>query len=383
MNPNEVDSEERFALLLAACDEALAGRGPPPAAPPDRAVLARLQKAHACLRRLRRRWPAAALDFPADLFRSALVFDPASRCVRLGRFEVRRELRPPGGGIALLGFDPRLEREVVIKVPRPETIPTADSRQRFLGDGRLAAVLAHPHLVPVYETGEVGPFCYVASAYCPGPNLADWLRQRTDPVPPAEAARMVASLADAVHYLHDHGILHRRLKPANVLVARNWDASSTQADLCFQITDFSLSRGAEGQPDHSALTLPGTAAYRAPEQADGRNDLVGPPTDVHALGVLLYETLTGRPPFQGATDQDTLKQVATQAPTPPRRLRPDLPRDLEAICLRCLAKEPAGRYASAAALAEDLRRFLDSKPVHARPRGFWERAWNWIRRRTV
>jgi serine/threonine protein kinase len=191
----------------------------------------------------------------------------------------------------------------------------------------------------------VGPVCFLVSAYCPGVSLADWLREQTDPVPLRRAAELVAELAEGMAHAHERGVVHRDLKPGNVLLAPEGTP---------KVTDFGLAKvtaeAGRGQTHSGAVV--GTARYMAPEQARGGSKEVGPGADVWALGAILYELLVGRPPFVGEGDLETLVQVCSEEPTPPRRLRPKVPRDLETICLKCLAKAPRERYPSASALAE-------------------------------
>jgi WD40 repeat protein len=300
-----------------------------------------------------------------------------------------RELGRGGYGVVFLAWDPVLRRNVALKVPRPEALLTPGSRQRFLREARAAAVLQHPNLVPVYETGELGLVTYLASRYCEGPTLAAWLKQRSDPVPWRTAARLVEILAQAVSHAHGLGILHRDLKPSNVLLeGRSRSPEDAEAgpagDLPFlpQITDFGLAK-LTGEEETATLSgaLVGTPRYMAPEQAECRGRAIGPATDVYALGVILYEVLLGRPPFIGETHLATLQQVTEAEPVSPQQLRSEVPADLEAICLKCLEKDPAQRYASAAALAEDLHRLLAGEPTRARPVGRLRRVGKWARRR--
>jgi serine/threonine protein kinase len=233
-----------------------------------------------------------------------------------------------------------------------------------------------------------------------GGTLAD--RLATQPLPPREAARLVQTLARAVHAVHRQGIVHRDLKPANILLQTTEDTEHTEkkhkkvsagemtgsSSVCSvssvvpKITDFGLVKFVDGEGGQTQSdTVLGTASYMAPEQARGRVNETGPAADVYALGAILYETLTGRPPFQGPTRQEILAQVLEKEPQPPARLHRGLSRDLEAVCLKCLAKDPHRRYADAAALADDLERFLQGKPTRARPVGLWGRAARWVRRR--
>ncbi|MCI0462730.1 MAG: protein kinase, partial [Gemmataceae bacterium] len=275
-------------------------------------------------------------------------------------------------------------------------------RLRFVREAQAAAGLSHPHIVPVFETGELGALCYLISAYCAGGTLAHWLQGQTKPVAIPSAAALVALLADAVQHAHARGILHRDLKPSNVLLEFTPGAPAhAGARLGFvpRLTDFGLAKFLEREPEGTERpengvgpgdrdgwktrtgALVGTPRYMAPEQAEGRRAAIGPATDVYGLGAILYELLAGRPPFVGETDLHTLRQVVEDEPVPPRHLRPAIPRDLEAICLRCLEKRPERRYATAAALAQDLRHFLDGKPTVARPATFAQRLGKWIRRR--
>ncbi len=310
---------------------------------------------------------------------------PPEAPVSLGRFRVVREIGRGGFGIVYLALDPVLGREVALKVPKAEVLADPDSRQRFLREGRAAAGLDHPHIVPVFEAGELGPFAYIVSAFCEGPTLSAWLRERTQPVAVRPAARMLADLADAVQHAHDRGILHRDLKPSNVLLLTRGDSSDLDAPSP-RITDFGLARIIEenGDVEETRSGVPlGSPPYMAPEQAAGRRREIGPAADVYALGATLYEVLTGRPPFQGESYLETLGQVLADDPVSPRLLRPGLPRDLETICLKCLEKDVARRYASASGLREDLERFLRGEPIRARPVSIRLRAAKWVRRRPM
>jgi serine/threonine protein kinase len=395
--PGDPDREGEFASWLAACDDALASGDPtlPPGfdrAPAD--LRPRLEREVAWCRLVRQLWPHAdTLGGPTLPLsgRSPGVEGPAEGepPTQIGRFQIRRELGRGAFGVVFLAHDPQLRRDVALKVPRPEALLTHELRARFRLEAQAAAGLNHPNLVPVFDAGEEGSICYIASAYCPGITLAAWLKRRERPVPIRTAARLVASLAAAVEHAHQKGVLHRDLKPSNVILAApaGPDAAPDGLDLVPRVTDFGLAKLLVGGPDASASidqtrsgAILGTPAYMAPEQAGGGSRGVGPPADVYALGVILYEVLTGRALFQAETPVDTLLLVRTQSPVPPRRLRPGIPRDLETICLKCLEKEPHRRYPSAGALADDLERFLAGQPIRARPTPAWERASKWARR---
>jgi WD40 repeat protein len=272
---------------------------------------------------------------------------------------------------------------VALKVPRLEALLCDEARRRFLTEARAAALLDHPNIVPIREAGEAGPLWYIASAYCEGPTLAEWLAGRREPVPPAEAAALVATLADAVEHMHARGILHRDLKPGNILMASggceppdraaSGGSHPALASCAPKITDFGLAKVRDEAGDSTRTGVGfGTPAYMAPEQATGAKS-VGATADVYALGAILYELLAGRPPLTGATPAETFRLVVGEEPPPLRRFRRGVSRDLEAICLKCLQKEPARRYATAAALAGDLRRYLACRPTQARPTGLGRR----------
>jgi WD40 repeat protein len=244
---------------------------------------------------------------------------------------------------------------------------------RFRREAEAVAQLHHPNIVQIHDIGEAGGRPYFALELVEGGSLAQ--RPQGGPQPPRQAAQLIETLARAVHFAHGRGIVHRDLKPANVLLT---------ADGVPKITDFGLAKRLDGQ---AVATLSGevvgTPSYMAPEQAGGKDkgQAVGPAADVYALGAILYELLTGRPPFKGGTAFDTVIQVLHNEPARPTRLRPEVPRDLETVCLKCLEKDPGRRYADAEELADDLRRFRRGEAVQARPVGLAERAWKGARRR--
>lgn len=313
--------------------------------------------------------------------------------LRIGRFELRRQLGKGGCGIVFLAFDPKLQREVALKIPRPEMLLSADARKRLIREAQAAAEFDHPNLVPVYETGEFGPLCYIATAFCPGQTLGQWLEKQAFPVPVRQAARLVAIVAEAVQHAHDRGVLHRDLKPNNIIlqpVREDPLAEEPPVGSCQlrgeyfipRVVDFGLAKLMErGEPsDTRTWQILGTPKYMAPEQALAKHRDLGPAADVYALGAILYELLTGCAPYDGATDVEVLRQVIDGQLNPPRQIRPDIPRDLEAICLKAMEKNPGRRYRTAIDLADDLRRFLDGKPTIARPLNWLGRVARWARR---
>jgi WD40 repeat protein len=391
--------DEQFASKLAACDEELASGVPGSRNSVENTapeLQPRLDRALACLRLLGQIWPAPPRA-PSSPNRLQERSSPEP-LRNLGRFEIRRELGRGGFGVVFLAYDPLLGREIALKIPHPDVLVSPARRRRFHHEAQAAARLDHPHIVSVFEAGEIGPICYIASAYCPGTTLAAWLQRHEQSVPWSQAAGLVATLADAVQHAHSRGVLHRDLKPANILLVQGPKSKVESRvegpwtlDLGLwtpRIADFGLAKlveEEEGAGGYSALShmgaILGTASYMAPEQAEGNTKAVGTAADVYALGAILYELLTGRTVFQGDSALAVLEQVRTQDPLPPRRLLPRLPRDLDTICLKCLEKHPLKRYASAHALAEDLRHWLAGEPVRARPIGAWERGVRWARRR--
>jgi WD40 repeat protein len=312
---------------------------------------------------------------------------------RIGRFELRRQLGKGGCGIVFLAFDPKLEREVALKIPRPEMLLSQDARKRLVREALAAAEFDHPNLVPVYETGEIGPVCFIATAFCPGQTLGEWLDKQAFPVPIRQAARLVATVAEAVQHAHDRGVLHRDLKPNNVILQATKDDPQEQEPppgscqlrgehFIPRVVDFGLAKLLErgGPSETHTRQILGTPKYMAPEQAQARHEDVGPTADVYALGVILYEMLAGCAPYEGATDVEVLRQAIEGNLRQPRRIRSEIPRDLEAICLKAMATSPSHRYRTAIDLADDLRRFLDGKPTIARPLKWPGRAVRWLRR---
>jgi WD40 repeat protein len=285
-------------------------------------------------------------------------------------YEILGELGRGGMGVVYRARHLALNRLVALKMILHAEHAGLKERERFRAEAEAIARLQHPNIVQIYEVGEAGGHPYCALEFVGGGSLAQ--RLASAPLSPPAAAELVQTLAEAVQAAHERGIIHRDLKPANVLL--------TDGGLP-KITDFGLAKRIE---DSSGLTqtgmILGTPSYMAPELAEGRASAVGPATDVYALGAILYECLTGRPPFKGPSAVETLEQVRRQEPAAPRWLNAGVPRDLETVCLKCLRKEPQKRYASSSALAEDLRRWRVGEPIVARPVGALERAAKWARR---
>ncbi len=296
---------------------------------------------------------------------------PAEQLRQFGDYDLLEEIARGGMGVVYRARQRRPNRIVALKMIRDSELASAAEVLRFRTEAENAGQLDHPHIIPVYEVGEHEGRCYFSMKFQGGGNLARLLSRA--PPNARQAAALVAKAARAVHYAHERGILHRDLKPANILL---------DADGEPHVTDFGLARrldGRSGVPQSGALV--GTPSYMAPEQAAGQTKHLTTAADVYALGAILYELLTGRPPFQGATVLETLEHVRSAEPVPLHRWQPKLARDLETICLKCLEKDPVGRYPSAQALAEDLECFLAGEPIQARSAGTWERARKWARRR--
>jgi WD40 repeat protein/Tfp pilus assembly protein PilF len=285
-------------------------------------------------------------------------------------YEVVAEIGRGGMGVVYQAWQTSLHRLTALKMLLAGEYAGPQHLARFQTEAEAVARLQHPHIVQIYEVGRHGERPYIALEYVDGGNLAQKLTGT--PWPARPAAELLETLSRAMHYAHQRGILHRDLTPGNVLLT---------ADGVPKITDFGLAKirvGGGVQTQSGAIV--GTPSYMAPEQAAGKSKDIGPAADVYALGAILYELLTGRPPFRAETPLETLLQVRSLEPVPPSQLQPKLPRDLATICLKCLQKEPAKRYASAEALAEDVRRFLDGRPIQARPVRAPERLWRWCRR---
>jgi WD40 repeat protein/tRNA A-37 threonylcarbamoyl transferase component Bud32 len=284
-------------------------------------------------------------------------------------YEIISELGRGGMGVVYKARQVKLNRVVALKMIVSGAHAGETDLARFRTEAEAIARLQHPNIVQIYEVNEQGGLPYFSLEFCAGGSLERKLNGT--PLPPREAAQLVETLARAMAAAHQKGVIHRDLKPANVLLAEDGTP---------KITDFGLAKKLDEAGRTASGAVLGTPSYMAPEQAGGKNREVGPPADVYALGAILYECLTGRPPFRAATALDTLMQVVADEPVPPTQLQSKTPRDLETITLKCLQKDPRGRYGSAQALADDLGRYLKGEPIQARPVGPAERLWRWCQR---
>ena len=316
----------------------------------------------------------------------------------IGRHAILRLAGEGGFATVWQGFDTLLRRPVAVKVRRPELLLSADARRRFVREAEIAARLVHPHIVTIYEVGEDAGREFIAAEYCSGGSLAEWLDRHPGPLPPRTAARLVRAIAGAVACAHDAGVVHRDIKPANVLLVPAPPGSepilagvSPEAPgLTVKLGDFGLGKVHDEIDAADPLTQLtrtgariGTPAWMAPEQVDRSVGAIGPATDVHALGLLLDRLLTGRSLRGGTTDTEIYRQVLIDEPVPADRVVRGVPRDLAAVAAKCLARQPADRYATAADLAADLDHWLAGRPTRARPVSLLGHAARLVRRRPV
>src|SRR6267154_4527757 len=315
------------------------------------------------------------------LFRTGLVsrdngddeaFEPtAARMLKdFGDYELLEEIGCGGQGVVYRARQKSLNRIVALKVIGLAHWATEAHVKRFRREAEVAASLNHPCIVPIYEVGEHGGACYFSMGLVEGGQL-DAVAKR-EPMPIRHAAELIAKLARTVHYAHERGILHRDIKPGNILLDVKGEP---------HLTDFGLARLVETESTVTrTLDVMGTPSYMAPEQAGGNNTKLTSATDVYGLGAVLYQLLTGHPPFAGGTTYETVRLVLETEPRQPGLWNPKVDRDLNTICLKCLEKDPQRRYSSALTLAEDLERWLKHEPIQAKPSGFFKYGRKWVRR---
>lgn len=340
--------------------------------------------------------PAVPSDTPSNL--ATLPRAPSDKEERSGLlieqhipgYEILGELGRGGMGVVYKARQTKLNRIVALKMILAGAQADPLQMERFRAEAEAVARLQHPYIVQIYEISDYNGCPFFSLEYVDGGNLAQKLTGA--PQPPRLAAHLIRILALAVHSAHQKGIIHRDLKPGNILLGVSTehisDSDSLHAEMqaaCRlfgtpKITDFGLAKHLDIQSQTRTGAIMGTPSYMAPEQAEGRAHAIGPATDVYGLGAILYELLTGRPPFESDSSLTTIRRLLDDEPVSPSQLQPKVPRDLETICLKCLEKDPARRYASAESLAEDLQRFLSNQPIEARPIGWWGRSVKWMRR---
>jgi len=287
-----------------------------------------------------------------------------------GQYELLSEIGRGGMGVVYKARQKALDRTVAIKMILASHLASPEHVRRFHVEAKAAARMQHSNIVHIHEVGQLHGHYYFAMEYVEGNSLAQRIAQSQLDVD--MAVRLVAAIARAVDHLHQHNIIHRDLKPSNILL----DAEEHP-----YLTDFGLAKVFEPGSETTATgVIAGTPSYMAPEQAAGQSGKVGPAADIYSLGAILYELLTGRPPFREENPLDTLMQVISREPNLPRQWNPKIPRGLELICLKCLAKSPGDRYASAAAVADDLERFARGEALEVRPPNLGQRLWSWTRR---
>src|SRR5205809_4902116 len=296
--------------------------------------------------------------------------NPPNTFADFGDYELLEVIGRGGQGVVYRARQKSLNRTVALKVIGLGHWATEAHLKRFRRDAQADASLDHSGIVPIYEVGERDGSCYFSMKFVEGGQLDDVAKRESMPI--RRAVELIAKVARTVHYAHDHSILHRDIKPGNILL----DAKSEPT-----LTDFGLARLVETESTVTrTLEVLGTPSYMAPEQAVGNNAAISSVTDVYGLGAVLYQLLTGQPPFAGGTTYETIKLLLDTEPRQPRLLNPKIDRDLSTICLKCLEKDPKLRYSSALALAEDLERWLKHEPIHARHTGIFARGKKWVRR---
>src|SRR5437868_4067866 len=287
-----------------------------------------------------------------------------------GDYELLKQIGRGGQGVVFRARQKSLNRIVALKVIGLGHWATEAHLKRFRLEAEAAASLKHPVIVPTHAVGERDGSCYFSMKFIEGGQLDEVARREAMPI--RRAVELIAKVARIVHYAHEHGILHRDIKPGNILLDKNGEP---------HLTDFGLARLVEAESTITGtLEAMGTPSYMAPEQAAGEHTKVSKATDVYGLGAVFYQLLTGHPPFAGGTTYETIKLLLETEPRQPRRLNPKVDRDLSTICLKCIEKDPKRRYSSALALAEDLEHWLKHEPVLARRSGIFIRGRKWVRR---
>ncbi|MCA9213266.1 MAG: protein kinase [Planctomycetales bacterium] len=299
--------------------------------------------------------------------------------IAIGRFQLTYLLGEGAHGVVYLADDTLLDRVVALKLPKPHVLFTSKLRERFLREARAASKIHHPHIVHTYDASADNELTFIASEYCSGGSLADWLETANARISPMESARIIADLADAIEHAHQHNTLHRDIKPSNILLAPVGDVDSAEFPFSVKLADFGLAKAILDRDEQTRTgEIIGTVRYMSPEQIRDPKSVCAA-TDVYGLGVVMYRLLTGRLPFEGETEADTIRRITEEAP-PDVNASADVPKDLVAICMKCIEKQPLDRYRSAGALSADIRRFLNGEPTIARPLGPIGRLIRWGKR---
>jgi serine/threonine protein kinase len=366
---SDVGEEERTALLSELLDIELVYRFPKDL-PQVRAWSSPAASGSASATTLSTTtWVPANTTAPFEKAAGPDESSPTAASPSVPGYQVLGLIGKGGMGVVYKARQVGLDRLVALKMILHIEHASADARRRFQAEAQAVARLQHPNIVQIHEVAEHQGQPYFSLEYCPHGSLADQLDGT--PWEPAKAAELVQTLARAIHAAHLAQVVHRDLKPPNVLLS---------ADGQPKITDFGLAKKLDEQGQTHTGAVVGTPSYMAPEQAGGKAKEIGPAADIYALGAILYELLTGRPPFKAPSALDTLLQVLSEEPVPSRRLQTKVPRDLDTICMKCLDKDPKKRYVDAASLAEDLQRFQSGEAIQARPTSALERGWRWCRR---
>lgn len=299
----------------------------------------------------------------------------------VGRYVLERIIGRGAFGVVYKARDPDLNRAVAVKIPRPDVLLDNDRLARFQSEVQACARLDHPGIVPLYEADLSRAVPFMASAYCPGPNLQQWMDESAGPCDVDAATSFVEKVARAVHYAHENGVVHRDLKPGNILLVPNDGVTSSLTilnDYQPRLTDFGLAQMTHGLHESQSSLIIGTPLYMSPEQAESRSDDVGPRSDVFGLGAILYHLLTGAAPFAARNYAGVLLRLREETPVPVSQLRPEVHADLDTVCLKCLQRNPADRYASAEELADDLQRCVKRQPILGRRMSWLQRGRRWF-----
>ncbi|HWN24324.1 MAG TPA: serine/threonine-protein kinase, partial [Candidatus Sulfotelmatobacter sp.] len=310
-------------------------------------------------------------DDAARVSNNKTATPPAKILGDFGDYRLLEEIGRGGQGVVYRARQKSLNRTVALKVIGLGPWTTEANLKRFRREAEAAASLEHPGIVPIYEVGEREGSCYFSMKFVEGGQLDDVMKRESMSM--RQTAELIAKVARTVHYAHEHGILHRDIKPGNILL----DAKGNPL-----LTDFGLARLVEAESTITrTLEMIGTPSYMAPEQAAGEHANISKTTDVYGLGAVLYQLLTGHPPFAGGTSYQTIRLLLDTEPRQPRLWNPKIDRELSTICLKCLEKDPKHRYSSALALADDLERWLRHEPIQAKRSGFFMRSTKWVRRK--